>query len=536
MWRVKMFSRGLWLSALMVAASSVALAQIEDDSLDEINPWGQRYLPAGETEFPSDLWQASDTQFLLSQLQNLKVSRLSPAGQSLVKRLILSPAEAPQGEGREQILSLRAQLMLSLGQADAARQLAPRLDQSVSGLDAEILATDLDLAAGREASACARLSGPVRPAPYWQKLRAVCAALAENYSEAELAIEVAAAQNVSDPWLIEAIFSASGDYPSRPNARFDTGMNIAISAKAELDTAAITLSGSRPDLAAAAALRPGIPDQLRGRFAEIASRYELITPQTHRALLMQKLESAENIPVSVTEQALIELTSPASTMQQRADRLNRTFMAQTQSDFASYASTARLFLPDLRRLRTNPGTARYALNFARASLAAGDNAQARRWLASLDIEGVAEADAFEIALLEAIDLISGGEKSLASQRAITGRLADAANTDEKKTRAAQLFGLWTALDLQMPWESRYILNTQSDQSRRISAGRLLAIQAAARQENVAETVLYVLSELQSGAENAYPDDMAFLVQALYQIGAQDIASALAAEATQYWRG
>ena len=108
------------------------------------------------------------------------------------------------------------------------------------------------MASGNEASACQRLSGPVPEGTYWLKLRAVCAVLQENYSGAELAVEFASAQGLNDPWFIEAIFAASGDVPNPPNARFDTGLNIALSSKANLDTSRVTLSASRPDLAAAA--------------------------------------------------------------------------------------------------------------------------------------------------------------------------------------------------------------------------------------------------------------------------------------------
>ena len=525
----------LCVSVLGLILSLPMLAQVEDESLGDLSAWGQRYLSSQEEEFAPDLWQGSDTKQLLEQLQDLRVSQLSPAGRELLRRVILSPAEAPDGEDSDELLAERAKWMMQLGEARAAAALAPRLESEIQNLDTETLAIDLDLAAGREASACAALAGPPRTEPYWLKLRAVCAVLSENYTEAELAIEVASAQDVNDPWLVEVIFAASGDLPNRPNARYDTGLNIALSTKTDLDTSRITLAGSRPDLAAAAAQRPGVPIDLKARFVQMAATRDLISSTKRRALLREHLSQPDYLPANNLEQTLAVVTASDSTLQDKARRLAQAFRAQSRADFSTYRHMAELFLPDLKRLRTNAESAEFALDFARASLAAGDNSQARRWLASLNITGAPEVDAFAWAKLEALAEMTRSDPSPALQSGVLERLIVSAESQSQKEQVADTLSLWMALNLNLSPAAREALNALSDEDRRLSPGALMHLQAAAQQGLIAETALSVLVALQTGKGTLSKSDMTALVRALRQIGVPDLATAFALESTAFWR-
>ncbi|MEL7285868.1 MAG: hypothetical protein AAGJ68_15205, partial [Pseudomonadota bacterium] len=318
-----MFYKAALVSSLLMGLSAVGAAssQIESDSMDDLGAWGQRYLSSNETELPTTLWRNSNDEFLLSLLRDLDARELGPAERRLLRRIVLSPATPPVGARAEDLLTERARLMLELGEARATAALVPQLEQAAPGLDAETLAVDLDLASGQEASACGALEGEVRDGDYWWKLRAVCAVLRENYSSAQLAIEVASAQGVEDEWLVEAIFAASGDTPNPPGAKFDSGLNIALSAKAVLDTTRVTLAADRPDLAAAAAQRPGVPVELRARFAEIASSHELISAEDRREILVARFEEEEFAPASAIEDALYALQDPLTPDEDRAEKL-----------------------------------------------------------------------------------------------------------------------------------------------------------------------------------------------------------------------
>jgi hypothetical protein len=523
--------------ALALAVTSLnATAQIETDSMGDISAWGTRYMKSGEKEFPTRLWNGSDEDVLLDLMKSVRTQKLTPAERTLLRRVVLSPTQRPSGKNAEALLAERARLMLALGEARAAAALAPKLKQDARGLDAQTLAIDLDMASGNEASACRRLSGPVPEGEYWLKLRAVCAVLQENFSGAELAVEVATAQGLTDPWFLEAIFAASGDVPNPPFARFDTGLNIALSSKANLDTQRVTLSSSRPDLAAAAASRRGVPNELRARFAQIAGEIDLITPEERRGILLARLKDEDYTASSAIEQALELMANPTASPRQQAERLNSILETASRADMARFGGTSRLFLADLKRLPKARDTAPYAKMFTLAAMAAGDSQTARAWLGATEFEGMAnKPDPFEIAALEALDLILGGDDSPASQRAIQTRLIEAAKPPRLKREAARILTLWTGFGHPLSQDGRALLASEKSQGKRIDPYTLLAIDAASRSGAIGETALMILDAIDGEPEALNPADTAALIAALRRIDAEDVASALALEATAFWK-
>ena len=531
-----MFFKAALLSGLTaLCLAPIATAQIESEGMGDLSAWGTRYLSSSEKEFPTRLWSGSDDESLLKLLKSVRTNRLTPSERSLLRRVVLSPTERPRGENAEALLAERARLMLELGEARAAAALAPHLESKARGLDAETIAVDLEMASGQEASACRRVAGPLPEGKYWLKLRVVCAILQENYAGAELAVEFATTQGVNDPWFIEAVFAASGDVPSPPNARFDTGLNIALSSKANLDTSRVTMSGSRPDLAAAAAKRPGVPTELRARFAQIAAEIDLISAEDRRKIILDRLSDEDATASTAIEQALVSLADPEIPAGLKAQRLNSVLSTVSRADMVRYGGTAKLFLPDLKRLQRSPETAQYALSFAHAALAAGDGALARRWLSALEFEGAPEAEPFDIALLEAADLITGGDKSSASQRAVQARLIEAADTTARKNRAAEMLTFWTGFGLPLGPDARALLNESSDPRSRAKPGSLTALEAAARSGAIGETALLVLSQTKGEPSKLAAADLAVLLRTLRTIGAEDIAADLALEASEFWK-
>lgn len=530
-----MFFKIAACAAALAITSLTASAQIETDSMGDISAWGTRYMKSGEKEFPTRLWNGSDEETLLALMKDVRTQKLTPAERTLLRRVVLSPAQRPSGKNAEALLAERARLMLALGEARAAAALAPRLKQDARGLDAETLAVDLDMASGNEASACRRLSGPVPEGEYWLKLRAVCAVLQENFSGAELAVEVATAQGLTDPWFLEAIFAASGDVPNPPYARFDSGLNIALSAKANLDTQRVTLSSSRPDLAAAAASRRGVPNELRARFAQIAGEIDLMTAQERRDILLARLKDEDYTASSAIEQALELMANPAAPVQLKAQRLSTVLETAARADMARFGGTARLFLADLKQLPKTRETAQHAKMFARAAIAAGDSNTARAWLNATAFEGMEKPNPFEIAALEALDLISGGNDSSASQRAIQKRLIETAKPPRFKREAAQILTLWTGFGHPLSQESRALLTAERSRGKRIDPYTLLAIDAASRSGAIGETALMILDVIDGEPEALNPADTAALITALRRIDAEDVASALALEATAFWK-
>ena len=535
-----MFSKIALSAAIIGLCASLpglapASAQVQSEGMGDLSAWGTRYLSSEEKEFPPQLWRGSDDDVLLDLMKTVRTARLSPAERKLLRRVVLSPAERPRGENAEALLTERARLMLELGEARAAAALAPRLESQARGLDVETIAVDLDMASGRENAACRRIEGGLPEGEYWLKLRVVCAILVENYAAAELSAEFATAQGVNDPWFLEAVFAASGEVPNPPYARFDSGLNIALSSKANLDTSRMTLSAGRPDLAAAAAQRPGIAPDLSARFAQIAGDLDLISADARRNILLKRIQADENGATSSLERALVAQSDPEIAIEEKARRLNSVLSSVSRADMARFGGTAKVLLPDLQRLQRSTETAQFAQTFSKAAMAAGDNMLARRWLSALDFEGAPETNPFDIAYLEALDLMSGGDDSPASQNAVQKRLVEAAKSSDQKTRTAEILTLWSGFGYRLGPDARSLVFAANNTQKRLSPGALIAIDSAAQSKATGETALLILQQIKGNPKQISSIDIAALIAALIEIDARDIAEDLALEATEFWK-
>lgn len=524
--------RRLALAAALTVTPLNALAQIESEAMNDITAWGARYLEASEGEFPSRLWQRSDDDTLLELMRSAKTTRITPAERLLLRRVILSPTRRPRGDKADELLAERARLMLALGEAEAAAELVPRLETEARGIDAETLAIDLALARGDEATACRRTqSAAALPSGmYWMKLRAVCAVLRDDFARAEFAVELATAQGLDDSWFINAIFAASGDIPNPPNARFDSGLNIALSTKADLDQSRITTSSSRPDLAAAAALRPGVPPDLAERFATLAAQSALISPQEQRRILVARMRNEDYVPQSAIQAAISSSRDPTLSAAIKAEQIERALSGVSAGDFSGRSAAAQLLLPDLQRLPRLPETAQYALLFAKTALIAGNNSLAESWLRATSFQGEETIDVFEVAKLKAVSVMSRSDTSSASQTEAQAELIEAAKSDRQKRDAAKLLMLWQGFDLRLMSEARTLMTEYGDQGDPLSAGQLSAIEAAAREQAIGEAALRILATTNRSPDKISPRDMAALVSALRRLGADDIARIIAVEA------
>lgn len=371
--------RFLGAAALAAILSCPARAQIEDSGLEQVDPWGISYLGEDEPTLRTRMWRGAHADDLLALMETVRTSGLTPAEHMLLRRLALSPARAPGGTAQDSLLAERARIAFELGEAIAAAGQMARLKVAPIGTDPAVTAADLNLVLGNEASACDMLNQPDLEGEYWAKLRAVCAALAGNTSGAELAMEIAQAQGVNDPWLASAIFAASGITPNPPEARFDSGLNFAISSRANLDVAADAVPEGRPELAAAMARRKLMPPAVRVKAAGLAAEAGLLTPEEYRTAYNSAL-AADGFTPSTSLDKAIFLASDSFVATEEKSQAIAEALTDASASPARFAAVSGLMLADIARLPAGPETASNALIFARASLAAGDVSEATRWI------------------------------------------------------------------------------------------------------------------------------------------------------------
>lgn len=528
--------KGIVSSACLVLVTGLSAgAQIEDSGLELVNPWGMSFLEAGEPSLPTDMWRASNADDLLPLMRDVRTHDLTPAERTLMRRMALSPATPPAGIQEPMLRAERARIMYELGEAEAAASLMARLDAPPPGLDADEIVADLNLALGNEATACDMLDAPDRISGYWAKLRAVCAALRGNTAGAELAIEMALQQDAVDSWLLAAVFATSGELPDAPEADYSSGLNLAISAEAGLAPPATPLPAHRPDLAAAMALHPKLPDRLRVAAAGIATQAELLPTDTYRSLFIKLISRPDFVPATPLESALYAARDPLVTDEDRAFALAAA-LAEAMDGPAHFSAVSRLLWDEIARLPVNTFTATNAPLFARAALATGHFPAAKKWSSANTLEGAREDGSFDAALLSALVTLAEGESARSAIDYAGERLAKLADSDTQKQSAARLFTLWTALGIAPPAEARRLVaNVTGRDARPDVMPQLLGVLAAAEADAAGEVILSAVGMTQGDPTGLDDVSLLLLLQALQRIGAEDAARQLALEATGYWK-
>lgn len=517
---------------VFVGPPQTSAAQVQSSALPDADLWSVGFLPQEDKALPREAWAKSDVDDLLTLTRNTRTRKLSPAERILMRRLILSPAIAPDNAKSDDLLAERARLMFQIGEASAAAQLLPTLKKAPIGLDAEEVAVDLQLAIGQTEAAC--LSGAEREGVFWTKLRAVCFALDDNTAEAELAMELAAAQGVNDAWLNKAIFAASGALPTKPEARYESGLSLAISAKAGLEPSINSIANSRLDLAAAIARLNTFSPAMRVQAAGVAAEAGLLDGGEHRELYKALIATEEFSPRTPLEVALKTTLTPDNDSSAKARAL-RAALRTARGNIGRYAAVSRLLIEDIEELPVVPGNARMALDFAGAALAGGDPDAAAKWsdLGRKD-------NAFQAIWTDGLIYMARGENDEIKAAAIAEELIQEARGDTQTAAVHRLFVLWNGLDITLTPAARMMLisarPTKNQSSvRSVSPLLIEALEAGAKSGAGAEVVLQTLKLVSGDAYRLAPRDVADLIGALRALGQEDVARIFALEATGYWR-
>ena len=568
--------RALAGAALATLLGCPAHAQIEDSWLEQVDPWGISYLAEDEPAFRTRMWRGARSEELLPLLEAARTGGLTPAERMLMRRLALSPSRAPADAQSAALLAERARLAFELGEAPAAAGQFARLQSPPEGVDGAAMAADLNLSLGNEATACEALGTPDLEGEYWARLRAVCAALAGNTSGAELAMEMAQAQGVKDNWLSGAIYAASGETPNPPKARFDSGIAFAMSTRANLEVEPDAVPEDRPDLAAAIARRKLMPPPVRVRAAGIAARAGLISPEEYRTAYNSALSADGFTPSTALDKAIFIASDGLTSATEKSKALAAALKAAAgKAD--RYTAVASLLLPDIQRLPTGPETDDEALAFARAAVAAGNYAEAQRWVTPpepeiVPVEVPAEAEeelpaedaiepateepveetseepvdeapppepvlpSFDQAWLSALAILADAEAEPDAIAGTARTLMTVAETSAQKHAAARILALWAAAGTAPPSDARAFMTAESEPvPKSATAGKALGALAAARSGTAVEVVLTTLALTNGDPSKLDLASLTLLLGALQDVGAEDAARRLAVESTGYWK-
>lgn len=583
------------LIAIAMAAALPVTAQIESAGLGDLDAWGVSFLDRGEDGFSERLWSGSDEEYLLALMERIDVTAMTPAERSLVSRAVRSPADAPSGDFSQEMLTERLRLLQALGQRRAAVTLSRQIDELPEGFDADAILSDERLANGRLETVCAQMDR-IGEGSFWSQLRAVCTLADDDMASAELAIEIAAQADGSDPWFNETANAllAEAKAEDRPAASYGSGLELALSNFAELEPDVESLSADRPDLAAQVAMDETRPIELRVAAAGLAAEAGELSASDHRAIYHTLIKGEEFEPADVYEAAFVVLAKPPEPEEEPMRlpqarpsgpldlrSMNETWiepvqpedlspdaleaedvdeislaeeqalavteaLAQAATDRRRFATISRLFAPDLEQIPRNEDTQFASTAFAAAALSAGDPELAESWLdwpeAGEDIDADAlEEDAdergpgFDAALLMGYAAMLSDEQGDSDLGELAMTLIETGVEEDERQRAIQLFSIWAGFDMPVPVEARIAVAQTEQSGRQIAPGMMTAITAAQRNGAPGEALLTILTQTDGSPEDLSGAGLETVLRTLQQMGAVDDARALALEAGEIWK-
>lgn len=173
-----------------------SLAEIEEmnsDEIDELLGLKPKFdIPAAarrsltrigviaqdEGGFPAGTLAKQPASLVRAALQGTKSGPVSRWGHILLRRTLASRLDAPDGMEAAEFATLRAALLVRMGEGYAARALVQDVDSSNYTSALTDAAFDAYLATGDIVGMCpvARLKGGLREDPQWQMLRSICIA------------------------------------------------------------------------------------------------------------------------------------------------------------------------------------------------------------------------------------------------------------------------------------------------------------------------------------------------------------------------
>lgn len=547
---------------LAIAAGLVSPAapqQVAAAPLSQVDPWGVGWLAAADGAIPTTFWANTTSDALAPIFAGLQAKDLSPATRALLRRIVLSRGKAPADSSA--LTPERLRLMEQLGETTHSADLRKRYAETEWGGSGERLSVEVELVSGKK-DACTRAANKPAADRTWMPIRAYCATLNGDVTAANLALEqIAAADEAFGVWLMAATGVMTAPGPRKPEGRYASAFEAAVSVAAKLSVPANAMAAVPADVAAAivlssdatleqkrAALRPAL-DGGRIKSADVLAvltakdETPAAKPANTRGTPTRPDLLAAALAIFATADA-----KPDARAQAYADALKA---AETPSD----ARLAAIALTDaIKALPKSTVTAPHAETFARATLFAGDTKQAADWRKLMATLPTESADAWAAARVDLLLSYAGaaGEKP----GAILDRMIAAApppappeagkpapktatpadkQLDLRRIENARVLFLYPGTGRDLSPAQRALLATQRTAGRGVSDAAIMRVTSAADQDAKGEAALAIIAQIGADPSALSFAGLSDLLAQLRRIGLEKDADALALEALQVWK-
>ncbi len=241
------------------------------------------------------LWAGSDRALVERLMPRLPARSQSRAVRDLTRRLLLTAATPPEGEGDQNFVALRAERLLAMGELDGASQLIGNTPPQqrddallMVGVQSDLLRYDLN-------NVCAEVdSNPSVLSVFWQQATIFCRVLAGDESEATLGLDLLREQGLNDPLYFELVDHLITETEPGDVTGASTPLNLALLRSARAQIPSSVLGDADPGLLRAIATSPNASDDIRLQAGLAAHRVGALDNGPVAELLAAHVEAAEN--------------------------------------------------------------------------------------------------------------------------------------------------------------------------------------------------------------------------------------------------
>lgn len=522
-------------------------ASVTVTGLAGVDPSGAGLLDPADGGLSPNLWRGSARSTIEDGVAALPNAPRSPAMQTLMRRLLLTSAAPPSGDGSpdQSLLALRLNKLIANGwtaEAAALASSAPRDDNAAHQALAEAM-----LLQGKPIDACGEptIMRQSSNDPYWLKMRTFCFLVTGDVQSAQLTLDVMRERQISD----DAFYALAAQKIEKTEAKVaalsrPTGLHVALAhlAGARLPVSIVD-SGWVPGYRLFAGATGDRELQLAA--AERAAAAGLVQIDQLRAVYdtqqftVDQLDDPEEAALKLSGpkanalfyQAIEKRTIPAA----RASAFSAALLrADAQNSFALFALVAA---DAAMEITPTPDLAWLAPQIERVLLYTGNHVQAERWYTAL--AGGSPSDEPVINALQLHTVLA--EPTAARTAKVQGALSWLGQNALKpgglkewlSDRAAREIPLFEALGYPIPPDAQWALtaNTTGAVPSPEQSQALDAMAQAATQNRLGETILNALIALgQNGPDHAQGRTVSRVVKALVAVGLQEEARAIAIEA------
>ncbi len=527
------------------------LGEIQVDYLGQLNVDAAGALAKANGSLGTSMWRGTKRSLAEELLPHLPVKADSPAMRDLMRRLLLSSATPPEGEGKPgSLVALRARLLAEMGDISGAASLIKAIPKRVRSSRLIKMQMDASLLAGDASGACTLASSQIRrwDDPYWQKVLVFCQFLAGDTKKAQLGISLLQEQGEDDAAFYRlagmqagagALFPKEAEggklVPGIADLPDPTPLHIAMARTVGVALPVSVTDASRPLVLQALAMDVAQPLEIRLKAGEKAEAMGALPTAALRDLygdLDDSVAAQESGGVwgqALLFHAALGQTAPAA----RAEAISAALLEAKKN--SRYASAARILMPAIEGLAPAVNLVWLAPDMVRALLINGRLEQASAWYRLIrDNASFNQRSDMARRVLKPLMRIAGSpQASDWKPRNLQDWWQAVEQREQARTQAAMVFTMLAAFNNVIP-DSFWAPLAQGPESVFVTMPHAFvwrSLETASRRGRLAETVLLSLISIgEKGPGSAYPAVLGRAVRSLRAVGLEAEARALAAEA------